>query len=189
MTALVEANDEGDKLSTEELVATVTTLLFAGIETTSSLLGNAMVALARHPEQRDLIRAQPELWPNAVEELLRWDAPIEVAQRTATADLEIAGQKIKKGSPFIVSILGANRDPDFYDNPNELHLDRPDPRPLSFGHGIHHCLGAALARLELRVGLQEFMDEFGDYTIDDSKIVWKRNTPMRGPTYLPIRRG
>lgn len=188
ITALVQAEEEGDRLSRDELLAMVVFLLFAGHETTTGLLGNSIVALAEHPEQRALIRNDPGLWPNAVEELIRWDSPVQSDGRTAGSELVLAGQPIAKGQSILVFLGAANRDPRRYDDPNTLRLDRDDPQPISFGHGIHHCLGHALARLELRVGLRAFLDAFDDYTIDTEAIRWKESVVIRGPLELPVDR-
>ncbi len=186
LTTLIQAEEDGDRLSHSELESMVTILMVAGHETTSGLLGNSLVALHRNPSARDQLREEPEIATNAVEELLRYDSPVQATDRSATADIEIAGHQIKKGQVMATLLGGANRDPRRYDRPNELILDRPDPRPLSFGHGIHHCLGAALARLEARVALPLFLEAFPDYRIDETQIVWKRTVSVRGPSSLPV---
>lgn len=188
ISSLVQAEDEGDRLSRSELVAMVAFLLFAGHETTSGLLGNSIIALAEHPYQRTLIRSNPDLWPNAVEELIRWDTSVQSAGRTAAGEIELGGKTIKKGQNVLVFLGAANRDPRRYDNANALRLDRHDPQPISFGHGIHHCLGHALARMELRIGLQTFISAFDDYTIDAASVGWKESVVVRGPIELPIKR-
>lgn len=187
--ALAAAEEDGDRLSSEELVAMIFFLMGAGHETTTNLLGTAIVALARNPEQRAMVRESPDRWPNAVEELIRYDTSVQVDPRATARSVELGGVTIPAGQNVIVNIAAANRDPRRFDRPNELVLDREDPAPLSFGHGIHHCLGAALARMELRLGLRAFVDAFGDYTIDESAIVWKRSLVLRGPKYLPVTPG
>lgn len=189
LTALAQAEEDGDKLSPEELVAVASFLMAAGHETTASMLGNSMIALADFPEQRAMLRERPELWPNAIEELLRFDTSVQSDPRTALEDIEVAGQTIKKGQNILVMPGAANRDPRRYDRPDELQLDREDIRTISFGHGIHHCIGHALARMELRVGLQAFLDAFGDYTIDHDDIVWSDSLVARGPKKLLVKPG
>ncbi len=150
------------------------------------MLGNTLVALARHPDQRTLLRDNPDLIENAVEELLRFDPPAQVSGRQATADFEVAGVTIRRGDNIGLMIGAANRDKRRWSDADELRLDRPDPRPISFGFGAHHCLGAALARLELRIALPVLLDTLGDYTIDPARTVWKRSFALRGPTSLPL---
>ncbi len=186
ITALVEAEDDGDRLSHDELIAMIALLAGAGHETTTHLLGLAALALERNPDQRQLVRDDPSLWPNAVEELIRYDSSVRTDPRHTVRDLTVGESTIPAGSNVLVQFGAANRDPRVYDRPGDLILERPDPNPLSFGHGIHHCLGAALARLELRVGLQAIVDRFGDYTIDHTSTRWKQSSTLRGPEQLVL---
>jgi cytochrome P450 len=186
ISALVQAAD-GDALTDDEFVAMVELLMMAGHETTTLMLGNAIVALAAHPGQRELFRARPGLRTNAVEELLRFDTSVTTTIRVATREFVLGGKTIKKGARIGVLLHAANRDPRRFADANELKLDRENPRPISFGHGIHHCIGAALARMELRTGLSAFVEAFGDYTIDPATITWKPSGALRGPTLLPVR--
>lgn len=187
LSALVEASDDGDRLTNDELVAMVATLMGAGFETTSGLLGASILHLARHPKQRRLIIDQPELWPNAVEELLRYDTPVKSVVRRSTAPFELAGHHIPAGANLMVSLANGHRDTRRYDRPYELRLDRHEPRPLAFGHGIHHCLGAALARMEARIGLRALLDRHPDYRID--RVEWRRSMNLRNQEVLVIRPG
>ena len=164
-------------------------LLFAGHETVTGMLGNSLVALADRPDQRVLLRNDPDLIDNAVEELLRFDSPAQVSGRQATADLEIAGTTIRRGDNIALMIGAANRDKRRWVDADELRLDRPDPRPISFGFGAHHCLGAALARMQLRRALPVLLDALGDYTIDSGRTVWKHSFALRGPTSLVLTPG
>jgi cytochrome P450 len=189
ITALVEAEEDGDRLTRDELITMVGFLMGAGYETTSGLLGNAIVHVAANPDQRRLLAENPGLWPNATEELIRYDSGLRMAARMTSADLAIGDVTIPAGSNIIVNLLAANRDPAKYTDPDELHLDRANPDPLSFGYGIHHCLGAALARLELRVGLQAFLDAFGDYEVDPDRVTWRPSATLRGPIEIPVRPG
>jgi cytochrome P450 len=151
------------------------------------MLGNAIVALAAHPEQRAMFRTQPELRTNAVEELFRYNTSVTTALRVATQEFTLGGKTIKKGARIGVLLGAANRDPRRFADANELKLDRQNPHPLSFGHGIHHCIGAALARVEVRVGLGAFVEAFGDYTVDVETITWKQSGALRGPTRLHVQ--
>ena len=189
ITALAQAEDGDDRLSEDELVANVGLLVFAGHDTTSGMLGNAMIALAAHPDQRALVRENPELWPNAVEELLRYDTAVGTLSRKLTADIEVGGRAIPAGASVNLQLNAANRDSRRWDRPYELRLDRDDPRPLSFGHGLHHCVGHALARMELRVALQKFVDQFGDYTIDPDVTEWRPSVVLHGPAKVVVTRG
>ena len=189
ISELVAVGEDGDRLSDDEFVGMVGLLMFAGHETTSGLLGNSIVALAKHRDQRELIRSTPSLWDNAVEELLRWDSPVQAAARATIEPLEVGGKTIPGGTNVVIFPGGANRDPNFYDDPNVLRLDRPDPQPVSFGHGMHHCLGHALAKMETKIALRGFIEAFGDYTVETDDVTWKRSIVTRGPERLPVRPG
>lgn len=188
ITGLVQAEEQGDRLSRDELVSFVALLMFAGHETTTGAIGNSIVALAQHPDQRSLVRANPDLWPNAIEELLRFDTALHTDPRTALNDTEIGGATIKQGQNLTIMLGAVNRDPRRFDDPNTLRLDRENPAPLSFGRGIHHCIGAALARMEMKISLRAFVEAFGDYTIDPDQIEWKQSIALRGPSRLPVNR-
>ena len=136
-----------------------------------------------------MVQADPELWPNAVEELIRWNTSVQMIPRSAAADVKVGDKVIAKGDNVLVVLAMANRDPAEYDRPNELDLTRTGGKPLGFGHGIHYCLGQALARMELRIGLRAVIDRFGDYTIDESKVEWRQVATLRSPTTLPVKRG
>ena len=156
LSALITAGDEGDRLNSGEVVSTALLLLVAGFETTVNLIGNGAVALLRHPGSWDRLAQDPALIPAAVEEMLRYDSPVQLTTRIATEDTEIGGTLIPAGQPVLLSIGGANRDPAVFENPGEFRIDRPDPgRHLSFSLGAHHCLGSALARLEARIAFEE----------------------------------
>lgn len=161
-------------------------LLFAGHETVTGALGNALVTLARFADQRELLRSRPDLIDNAVEELLRFDSPVRVSGRQATADLRVGGHTIRAGQNIGLMIGAANRDTRRWPDADELHLDRADPKPISFGFGVHHCLGAVLARMELRHALPPLLECLGGYTIDLDRLTWKRSFALRGPLTLPV---
>ncbi len=172
MSVLVSETDDGDRLSEPELVSTVSLLLLAGHETTTGAIGNSLINLAFHPDQRDRWRADPGLTVNAVEELLRYDTPVTTIGRNALEAVELGGRRIAKGDLLVILLGMANRDQRRFPDAHELRLDRPDPQPISFGHGIHHCVGAALARLELQVALPALIDALGDYTVDRTQLEW-----------------
>jgi cytochrome P450 len=156
LSALIAAEEDGDRLSSGEVVNLAALLLLAGFITTANLIGNGAVALLSAPGSWDRLRQDPALVPAAVEETLRYDSPIQFTLRIATEEVEVGGQRIAAGKPVIVSIGGANRDPAVFERPDELLIDRADPgRHLAFSLGLHHCLGAALARLEGRIAIEE----------------------------------
>ncbi|HEX5402603.1 MAG TPA: cytochrome P450 [Pseudonocardiaceae bacterium] len=156
LSALIAAEDDGDRLSSGEVVSTALLLLVAGFETTVNLIGNGTVALLGDPDGWALLREDPTLVPAAVDEMLRYDSPVQMTSRIATEDVEVGGRVIAAGRPVITFIGGANRDPEVFEEPDRFRIDRPDPgRHLCFSLGVHHCLGAALARLEGRIAIEE----------------------------------
>ena len=156
LSALIAAEEEGDRLSSGEVVRMAFLLLIAGFETTVNLIGNGTVALIGDPDGWDRLRQDPALVPTAIEEMLRYDSPVQLTSRIATEEVELGDRVIAAGRTVLVAIGGANRDPDVFDQPDEFRVDRPDPgRHLSFSLGLHHCLGAALARLEGRIAIEE----------------------------------
>ncbi|NHC16365.1 cytochrome P450 [Motilibacter deserti] len=160
LTALVQAEQEGVRLSEDELLTTAALLFSAGFETTVGLLGNGLAALDAHPGERARLLADPALTGPAVEELLRYDSPVQTVRRTVAADVEIGGVTVGPGTQVTAYVGAANRDPARFDLPDRLLLDRPGNAPLSFGGGIHFCLGAALARLEAQVAFPALLRRF-----------------------------
>jgi cytochrome P450 len=155
LSALIAVEEQGDRLSTGELIATSLLLLVAGFETTVNLIGNGTVALLSHPEQWEQMTAAPSSIKGAVEELLRFDSPVQVTSRIATEDIELERAVVRQGTAIIVAIGGANRDEAVFDDPDRLDIERAGAdRHLAFSLGIHHCLGAALARLEARCAFE-----------------------------------
>ncbi|MET1075810.1 MAG: cytochrome P450 [Umezawaea sp.] len=193
LSALVAVHDEDDgRLNEVELVGTAVLLVVAGHETTVNLLGNALVALLRNPSQADLLRTHPELTPGAVEEFLRYDSSVEHATpRFAAEDLVLAGTPIPRGDVVMVALSSASRDmpvPDQGD-PAELDVSRKGVRHLSFGHGIHYCLGAPLARLEATTALTTLLHRIPDLraAVPLDELDWVASGIMRGPIALPVR--
>jgi len=188
LSKLIEASEDGSRLSRQELQSMIGLLMTAGHETTSGLLGNAVVALDAHPELRRRLATDAAVAGPAVEELLRFDSPVQNTDRLALEDLEIGGNRVKRGQMMLLLFGAANRDPAQFDRPDDIDFDRPNNRSLSFGHGIHHCLGAALARAEARIVLPKVAAAFADHRVDADAVVWKRSMTLRGPTKLPVVR-
>ncbi|WP_146073640.1 cytochrome P450 [Amycolatopsis sp. CA-126428] len=187
MTALIEARDEHDRLSELELIDMCLGLLVAGHETTASHIPNFVVVLLAHPERLAELRADLDLVPAAVEELLRF-TPLSYGPgfpRYATEDIEVGGVLVRAGEPVVVNFASANRDPRQFPDPGELHFDREENQHLGFGHGVHHCLGAPLARVELQEGLRALLAKLPGLHIAGD-IVWKIEMPVRGAQRMPI---
>ena len=158
--------EHGDELTDDELIGIAGLLLLAGHETTSNMLGLGTLALLRHPDQLAVVRDDPDAIGPAIEELLRWLSIVQTAiPRIATADVEIAGVTIRAGSLVFPSMPSGNRDPDFVESPEVLDIHRAAPGHLAFGHGVHHCLGAPLARMEMRIAFPALLRRFGDLAL------------------------
>ena len=186
-TQLVQAEERGSKLSNEELTANVILLFGAGHETTVNLIGNDLLALHRNPDQLKLLREDPSLTAGAVEELLRYDSSVQVTGRTTLEDVdEIGGIALAKGQSVICLLGSANRDPAVYADPDRLDITRADVRPLSFGGGIHYCLGAQLARLEGEIAIATLLRRLPGLQLDDPEHpAWRQTFVLRGLTTLP----
>jgi hypothetical protein len=193
LSALIRvADDDGDRLSEAELVSMATLLLIAGHETTTNLLGNAVLALLTRPDQLALLRARPELLPRAVDELLRFDGPVwNATYRFTTEDVEVAGVTIPAASAVQLTLGSANRDDARFPDAAELRVDRDAGGHLAFGHGIHYCLGAPLARIEGEVALGALLARFPRWeaAADPAELVFRRSTLIRGLRALPVRMG
>jgi cytochrome P450 len=187
LTALIQAEDDGDVLSDTELVAQVVLLYVAGHETTVNLISNGAIALLRHPEQFALLAGHPELDENAIEELLRYDSPVQQSRRITLSPYEVGGRVIPTGSFVLAGLASANRDEDvFGSDAGTLRLDRRNARAqLSFGGGPHHCLGAALARLEGRVALGRLVRRFPTLSLA-GELSWNGRINLRGPNAVPV---
>jgi cytochrome P450 len=186
LSALIAAEDDGDRLSHEELLDTAILLFGAGHETTVNLIAGGALNLLRHPEELARLRADTTLVTTAVEELLRFGPPVQFTARIATADVEVAGQPIASGTEVVALIAGANRDPDVFDDPGRLDIGRRDNRHLSFGGGIHHCLGAPLARIEGQEAIGRLVRRFPDVALAEPDIEWKPTSTLRGPRRLAL---
>jgi cytochrome P450 len=187
LSALVAAEEEGDRLTSGELVSTALLLLVAGFETTVNLIGNGTVALLGEPEQWARLREEPALASAAVEELLRYDSPVQMTSRVATEDLALGSVVIPQGESVIVAIGGANRDPDVFDQPDRLMIDRPNAaKHLSFSFGMHRCLGAALARLEGRIAVEELTRRYPGLELAGTPVR-RPLLVLRGYESVPVR--
>ena len=187
VSRLIEAEEEGDKLSEEEMIVTLRLLLVAGNETTTNLIGNGLKALMEHPEQLQLLRERPELIDNAIEELLRYDSPVQVDARLALDEHHIDRHVLKAGQRVSLLIGGANRDPEEFSDPETLDITREDAGNISFGRGIHHCLGAPLARLEGKIAFEALLERFSDIQFGTRTPEYKPNIVLRGLKHLDIR--
>ncbi len=186
MSALVAARDQGDRLDDEELLATTLLLLGAGHETTTNLLANAIQALLRDGNAAEQLREHPELAESAVEELLRFESPVQrIVRRTAEA-VEIEGCRIPEGEIIDLVLGAANRDPARFREPDRLDLERPDNRHLCFGAGIHFCPGAALARLEAQIAIPAVLRRFPALKLAKAEPSWRAGSLLRGLHALPL---
>jgi pimeloyl-[acyl-carrier protein] synthase len=186
ISALVAVEDVGDKLNQNELLMMLRLLLVAGHETTTDLIGNGLLALLHHPQQMHLLREEPTLMESAVEEFLRYDSPVQVDARAALEDMEIHGRQIKKGQGILPLIGSANRDTDVFNQPERLDIRRKQAGNLSFGRGIHYCLGAPLARLEARIAFEALLRRFSHIRLATDQPPFKNNLALRGLKALPV---
>jgi cytochrome P450 len=186
LSALVRAEEEGDRLSMPEVFSTVSLLLVAGNETTTNLIGNGMLALLRNPGEFQKLRDDPALVPGAVEEFLRYDSPVQLTSRVVPDDFEFRGKTLRRGSEIDVLLGSANRDPDTFADPDRLDVARRDVKHLSFSQGIHCCLGAPLARLEASVAFAALATRYTDIQLN-GKARRGRNIVLRGLKSLPVR--
>jgi hypothetical protein len=186
MSALIEAHEADDALSLDELVSNAILLLGAGHETTTNLLANGTLALLRHRGELERLRAEPALARSAVEELLRFDSPVQMTARLPGEDLEIRGQQIPAGQEVNLILAAANRDPAQFEDPDRLDLGRSENRHLAFGQGAHFCLGAPLARLEGQVAFERLVKRFPRLDLTGEKLRWKPGMVLRGLKALPL---
>jgi cytochrome P450 len=195
-TRLIHAEEQGDTLSEAELLSTVMLLFVAGYETTTNLIGNGLRALLLHPDQLQLLRDDRSLVRSAVDEVLRFDSPVQLTARAALEDgLDIAGTPIPKGDQVMTMLGGANRDPRVYERPDDFDVTRFSgaahaPAPLSFSAGIHYCLGAALARTEGHVVFDSLLSRYRTIEpawADDAPPVYRDSLVLRGLEALPVR--
>jgi len=186
LTALVEATQDGEQLTREELVANMVILLSAGHETTINLIGNGLLALLQNRDQLQKLRGRPDLIGSAVEEMMRYDNPVQIAYRSAAQDVELGGKLIRKGQ-LVNSVLAAgNRDPERFSEPDRFDIMRDEGRNLGFGLGIHYCLGAPLVRLEAQTAFTAILHRFPELTLAAGELEWQEHPIFRGVKSLPV---
>ncbi len=186
LTALAQAEENGDRLTADEFAANCILLLAAGHETTTNLIGSGMLALLQHPAQLALLRERPDLLPGAVEELLRFVSPVQSTGRKAGEDTVIGGVQVTAGQNCNIIIGAANRDPAQFAHADDLDVTRTDIRHLSFAHGAHYCVGAPLARLEGQIAFATLLRRLPDLALTSEPIVWRDNFALRGLAHLPL---
>lgn len=188
LTRLMEAEVDGERLSRQEILGFFQLLIVAGQETTANLIDNAVLCLLEHPEQLARLRAAPELLPGAIEEVLRYRSPLQWVMRTPRRDVEVHGQVIRAGQLVLPMIGAANRDPAHFPDADRFDIGRnPNPH-VAFGHGIHFCLGAALARMESRIALTDLLERFGSFVLALDRPWQPREAlNVHGPARLPVR--
>ena len=188
-SGLVQAEERGDSLNEAELISTIFLLIVAGHETTVNLIGNGMLALLEHPEQMRLLRADPSLLPSAIEELLRYTAPVSLSSpRWASEDIPMHGQVIRKGDMVFVSLIGADTNQQQFPDPEVLDILRQENQHVAFGKGIHYCLGAPLARLEGQIAIGTLLQRLPNLRQERPavQLTWTQNPILRGLTSLPV---
>ena len=186
ISALVQVEEQGDVLTENEMLDMLRLLLVAGNETTTNLIGNGMLALLRHPDELARLREDPGLIPTAVEELLRFDSPVQMDFRGALADCDVNGFAVRKRNNIVLLLGSANRDPAVFSDPDRLDVGRQESNHISFGRGIHHCLGAALARLEGRIALEVLLERFSSIRLLDERPVFRNAIVLRGLESLRV---
>ena len=187
VSALAQAEEEGDRLTEREMLNMLRLLLIAGNETTTNLIGNGFLALLRYPDQLQRLRDDPGLIPLAVDELLRFDSPVQTDFRRVLTDCEVNGFPLKQRENIVLLLGSANRDADAFENPDTLDVGRADRSHLSFGRGIHHCIGAPLARLEGRIVLEMLLERFSRIGLLDGEPRFRNSIVLRGLESLPVR--
>ena len=186
---MIAAQEERDALTDAELLATSNLLLVAGHETTTNLIGNGLLALLRHPEEVARLRNDPALIPNAVEEMLRWDSPVQATVRVTKTAVELGGQTVPEGALIVAMIGAANRDPAVFPDPDRFDITRTDNHHLSFGFGAHFCLGAPLARLEGEIVFATLLRRFPRLRLEGGEVRHRPNFALRGLLELPVGLG
>jgi len=184
---LIQAEESGDKLNIKEMYGTCLLLLIAGHETTTRLIGNGMFTLFNHLDQMNHLQNNFELIPNAIEEMLRYEPPVHATVRFAENEMIYNEKTYKRGTPFAISIAGANRDPEANENPNEFDITREDIKHISFGYGPHMCIGASLARIESRIAFETIFDRFSKLELLDQNPSWGKNLIFRGFDHLNLK--
>ena len=185
--SLMTAEVDGVRLSDEEVIANTIITLIGGHETTTNLIASGFLTLLRNPASLEQLRSHPEIAASAVEELLRYESPVQHTARIAPADTELGGKTIRKGSRVVAVLAAANRDPDRFPDPDRLDLLRPDNRHLAFGWAAHFCFGAPLARVECQIAFNILLRRLLNPALAEQKLDWRQNAGLRGLTKLNIR--
>lgn len=186
LTSLIAAEDQGDKLTEQELLSTCILLLIAGHETTVNLIGNGMLALLRNPDQMEKLREDPPLSRNTVEEVLRYDPPVQMTARTALEEIDIGDLTLSKGQQVVILLASANRDPDQFPDPNRFDIGRDRIPHIAFSQGIHFCLGAPLARVEGQIALGTIARRIPNMQLATDEPEYKEQIVLRGLAALPV---
>jgi cytochrome P450 len=186
VSQILHAQVPGEELSDEEISGFCSLLHDASQNTTMNMITNAVITLARNPDQRRQLSKDPTIWPKALEELLRYESPVQGLARTATSDVTVSGVTIPAGDQVLLLYGSANHDETVFDHPEVLDFDRQVKNHWTFGHGIHYCLGNAVARLETRVAVQVLLENIPEFEIDESGVVRNQLVPTRGVAHAPI---
>jgi cytochrome P450 len=186
ISALLSAEQDGDSLTEEEVIANSIMLMTGGQETTTNLIGNGTLTLLRHPDQLEKIRTDQSLIPSAIEELLRYESPIQYTSRLAPDDIQMGGKTIRMRQAVIAIIGAANRDPERFPDPDRLDICRQDNRHLAFAWGPHFCFGAPLARLEGQIAFESILRRMPNLSLKPGPVNWRENLSFRGLTALPV---
>jgi cytochrome P450 len=186
LDAMLAVEEDGTALTEDEIAANATFLFLAGHETTTNLIGNGLYALLKAPDQLARLRAEPGLVDNAIEELLRFDTPVQFAPRVPIESIEIEGVMLEKEFPLMLALGSANHDPRRYDRPDQLDIGRPDPKPLSFGGGAHYCVGAALARLEAKHAFAALVGRTRTIELATDRVDWRPSLTLRSLAELRV---
>ncbi len=186
ISALVAAEEEGDRLSEDELLANCILILVAGHETTVNLISSAVRLLLQHPEQLALLKSKPELISGAIGEVLRYESPVQVVRRLAGDDMQLEGTRIKKGDMMVLLIGSANRDPEQWPDPDRFDITRDTKKHMAYGYGIHHCLGSSLADAEAQIAITALFKRLPDLRLVDRHIEIRHPFALRGPKALTV---
>jgi pimeloyl-[acyl-carrier protein] synthase len=183
------AEHQGDQLTEEELFANANLMLIAGHETTTGLIGNGMLALLKDPDQLQKLQVSPGLLPNAIEELLRRDGPVQFTNRVAREDVTIGGKTIRKGELVFLFLAAANRDPAHFPDPARLDITRTDHKHVELGQGHHFCMGAPLARLEAQIAFSTLLRRLPNLRLEPGPLIYRDNLNLRSLVSLPLAFG
>ena len=184
--ALMNAEVDGDRLTEEEVIANSIITMVGGLETTTNLIGNGLLSLLRNPRELQMLRANPSLYPSSIEELLRYESPIQYTARLAPANVDLGGKAIRRPQAVIAVVGAANHDPERFRHPDRLDITRQDNRHLAFGWAAHFCFGAPLARLEGQIALSTILRRLRNLALDTVALVWRCNMGFRGLESLPV---